>query len=219
MNLYPKGILPIYEVKKFTIIFYSVGALGFLIPWLRNFFITITPFALLLAFYLLAIYHENYSKREVIVFGSIAIAGFIIEAAGVNTGAIFGTYWYGAGLFIKIYNTPLLIGLNWLFLTYTSIVIAQKITKKPFLQVLLAPTLMVGYDLVLEQLAPMMDMWRWSGSVIPIRNYVAWWLIGFLFVGIVKVQKIEPKNPIAAILFVCQLVFFLVVYILSMLLQ
>jgi len=213
MNIYPKNVLPVTEVKKFILIFYSIGILGFLIPWSRNIFITITPFALLLSTYLLAVYHNKYFKREVFVFFTIFFLGFCIEAIGVNTGYIFGNYSYGGALGVKLFNTPLLIGLNWLFLTYTATAISEKITNKTALQLIIVPSVMFAYDLVLEQLAPKMDMWSWTSASVPLKNYIAWWIIGFLFVGLIKIFKIETKNPLAAILFICQFLFFMILFI------
>jgi len=68
MELYPKNKIPISEVRKFLIIFYIVGLLGFIIPFTKAFFISITPFALLLNVYLLAIYHEKYTLKYVLIF-------------------------------------------------------------------------------------------------------------------------------------------------------
>lgn len=213
MNFYPKNNLPVTEVKKFILIFYSVGFLGFLIPWSRNFFVAITPFALLLSIYLLAIYHSKYSKRDIIMFIVVATLGFFIEVIGVNTGFIFGNYSYGGALGIKLFETPLLIALNWLFLTYTACAISEKISNKITIQILIAPSLMLLYDLILEQLAPFMDMWNWKDSVVPLKNYIAWWVIGFLFVTLIKFSKIETKNPLAVILFISQFVFFALLYL------
>ena len=210
MNLFPKNILPTKEVRKFILIFYTIGVLGFLIPWTQALFITITPYALLMSTYLLVIYHENYSKKAILVFTAIAIIGFFIEVAGVNTGLIFGNYIYGDALGLKAFNTPLLISLNWLFLTYTAMSIAEKISKKWVVQLLTAPSVMLLYDIILEQLAPKMDMWSWQDSVVPIQNYISWWIIGFLFIGLIKVCKIEIRNPVAIRLFLSQYLFFLV---------
>lgn len=213
MNLFPKNILPTKEVKKFIVIFYTVGILGFIIPWTHNFFIILTTYALLLSTYLLLLYHENYSKKDILVFLAIAVLGFFVEVLGVNTGLIFGSYKYGEGLGIKLFQTPLLMGVNWLFLTYTALSISDKLTKNTYLQLIIAPTLMIVYDMVMEQLAPIMNMWTWANSSIPMKNYIAWWLLGFLFTRILKRSKINTNNPLALLLFICQFIFFVVLLI------
>jgi putative membrane protein len=213
MNLFPKNTLPTKEVKKFILTFYMIGVLGFLIPWTHGFFITITPYALLLSTYLLVIYHEHYSRKHILVFSAIAFLGFFIEVVGVNTGAIFGKYIYGNALGLKVFNTPLLIALNWLFLTYTAFSISQKISRNGIVQLLTAPSIMLLYDIILEQLAPQMNMWSWQDSVVPLQNYVSWWIIGFLFISLMKICTIETKNTVAIVLFISQFLFFIVLFI------
>ncbi len=196
------------ELRKFIVIFYTVGIVGFIFPFTKDFFITITPFALILSTYLLAIYHSSYSVKNVIVFVSIFLLGFTIEVVGVNTGLLFGNYSYGSALGIKFFDTPLLIGINWLFLTYvaTSIVDSLKINK--WIVVFVAPALMLVYDILLEQVAPKMDMWSWEGSIIPLKNYIEWYLFGFCFVAIIKIFKIDTQNPLSIIIFIAQFLFF-----------
>jgi putative membrane protein len=209
MKLYPRNKLPVREVRKFIIIFYVVGILGFLIPYSRDFFTEITPLALLLAAYLLGIYHNNWNKKTVLCFALIYLLGFSVEAAGVNTGLIFGHYTYGSGLGIKLLNTPLLIGLNWLFLTYTTLAIVEKFKIKAAFSIMLAPLLMLAYDFILEMVAPAMDMWSWDHASIPLKNYIAWYLLGLAFTGLLKAFKIRTQNPLALVLFVCQFAFFI----------
>ncbi len=209
MNLYPKNKIPLRKIKKFIVIFYMVGTLGFLIPFTNSLFIAITPFALLLNTYLLAIYHKKHDIKHIGVFVFIFITGFFIEMIGVNTGIIFGSYQYGSGLGIKIAGTPLLIGVNWLFLTYTSISVLDGLKINKNLSVIIAPTLMLTYDLVLEQVAPRMDMWSWQNNSVPLQNYVAWFLIALVFVAIMKIFKINTKNSLSRVLLTCQFLFFI----------
>ncbi len=208
MELYPKNKIPIADVKKFIVIFYLVGLLGFIIPFSKEFFIVITPFALLLNSYLLAIYHKKYALKDVLIFLLIFISGYVIEVIGVKTGLIFGIYTYGNALGLKMFETPLMIGINWLFLTYTATAITDSLKGNKWLAVFVAPALMLVYDIVLEQVAPKMNMWTWQNSEVPIRNYIAWYAIAFCFVLLFKIFKIETKNPLSAILFICQFVFF-----------
>ena len=213
MNLYPRNILPQKEVKKFVVIFYTVGLLGFIIPFSRELFIQITPLALLISSYLLFVYHNNISKKDVAAFMLVFVLGFLIEAAGVNSGLIFGHYSYGSTLGLKIWGTPLLIGINWLFLAYSSLVVAEKISHKAILQIAIAPTLMLIYDLVLEQVAPILDMWNWQDASVPLKNYIAWWCIGLAFTGFLKISKKDTSNPLALILLVCQFAFFALLFL------
>ncbi|KON26529.1 hypothetical protein AC481_07020 [miscellaneous Crenarchaeota group archaeon SMTZ-80] len=208
MELYPKSRIALKEVKKFIIIFYTVGFVGFLIPASRNIFIRLTPLALLLCVYLLAVYHNHYNRKSFLLFLIIYFLGFSVEVIGVNTGVIFGHYHYGAALALKVFETPLMIGINWLFLVYISTSIIDSFKVKPWITILLAPLLILAYDLFLEQVAPALDMWHWEASQVPLKNYFAWLFISFVFVGIFKLFKIKTENTLAKVLFICQFLFF-----------
>lgn len=200
--------LPAKEVKKFLIIFYIVGVTGFLLPYTRNIFIYITPMALLLNVFLLLKYHPIYSVKYVSVVLFLFISGYFIEVAGVNTGVIFGMYNYGNTLGLKLLNTPLIIGINWVFLTYASLSVSSLLIKNSWMQLVVAPAIMVVYDVVMEQVAPRIDMWHWQGNVIPVKNYISWFVIGLFFVSLFKLLKIDTRNPLAVTLLVSQFVFF-----------
>jgi putative membrane protein len=208
MKLYPKNRIPVREIKKFIVIFYIVGFLGFMIPFTKNIFILITPFAILLSMYLLGLYHTSYSGKNIVLFLLVVLSGFFIEVVGVKTGLIFGNYHYGKALGIKLCETPLLIGINWLFLTYTGTSIIRSFKIKPVFIILLAPLLIVVYDIVLEQVAPKTCMWFWENSTVPLKNYIAWYLIGVIFVSFFQIFNIKTENTMAKILFISQFLFF-----------
>lgn len=203
------------QVSLFFVVFYAIGIIGLIVPYSFPLFVRLTLLALILSIIGLFIYHRSIKpKQDILIFSFIFFLGFIIEAIGVNTGRIFGNYQYGDALGLKLFNTPLFIGLNWLFLTYTGVSISEKLSGKISVQLLIAPTIMLVYDLVLEQLASKMDMWSWPNASIPMENYIAWWLIGFVFGCIFKLFKINTQNPIALVLFLCQFLFFTVLFIL-----
>ncbi|MDZ7635724.1 MAG: carotenoid biosynthesis protein [Bacteroidales bacterium] len=105
---------------------YGVGLAGMLLPFTRELFIKITPLNLLFAAAFL-FYGEKPALRVIITGTVIAVASFLIEAYGVNTGKIFGHYTYGKALGPALLNTPLIIGLNWFLLIYCTNVISRQI--------------------------------------------------------------------------------------------
>jgi Phytoene/squalene synthetase len=214
MNLYPKGEIRISNVRNFIVIFYIIGLLGFTIPFSKPIFIVITPLALLLNIYLLAAFHPKFDVKSLLVFLFVAVAGFFTEVIGVKTGLVFGNYVYGKGLGLKLFDTPLLIGLNWLFLTYCAVEITTELKMRFWPSVFIAPGLMLVYDFALEMVAPLLDMWSWNDDRVSLRNYVSWYVIAFAFTLIIKVFKIEIRNPLAMVLFACQLVFFVILALL-----
>ncbi len=196
-----------------VILFYIVGVIG--IATFQTLFIALFPFALVLSFLTMLLYDSSvFSGRVITGFTLIFIGSLILEIIGVNTHQIFGSYSYDEALGIKILNTPLLIGLNWVMLVYSSASLAQKVFGDNWLSVLVASGVMVVYDLVLEQVAPLLKMWSWDQGVVPFKNYLDWFIIAFLFHAILKLMNIKSNNVVASVIFVCQFVFFVSILIL-----
>lgn len=201
-------------IKIFFPIFYLVGLVGLLLPISYPLFVKLIPYSLLLSFVGLAFFYPyKILKRELIIFASIYFLGFAVEAIGVNTGLIFGSYSYGLGLGFKVFETPLIIGLNWLFLVYVTSTILEPFKLPALVKAVLASTLMVIYDVVLEQVAPKMDMWSWSDSIVPIKNYVAWFSIALLFHLLLKIFKVRSENSFSLLIFLCQFLFFIALFL------
>ena len=197
-----------------VILFYSVGVAGIALPYTRPFFVVLIPLALLLSFALIAVLHNlSESKSEVIVLVLIFVLSYLIEVAGVNTKAVFGSYIYGDALGLKLFGTPLLIGINWVMLVYCSASILE-MTRWPVpIQILLASLMMVLYDVVLERVAPLLDMWSWEGDSIPGQNFLAWFVVATGFHVLMKWRKVRTINPVAPAIFICQIIFFIVILI------
>ncbi len=198
------------EIKIFYAIFYLVGVLGLSFPETRPLFIRLVPFALILGFAGVLLFHEaKWEWKTLTAFVLVYISGFVIESIGVNTGLIFGEYIYGKTLGYQIFETPLIIGMNWLFLVYVSSSLTERINSGKFISFLLPPVLMVVYDLVLEQVAPDLGMWNWKNEVIPLQNYIAWFVVAFIFVLVFRLLNIKTSNKIAPLIFILQFLFFL----------
>jgi bisanhydrobacterioruberin hydratase len=197
-------------MKKFIIIFFLTGIAGIILPVTRNLFIGLIPLALLVSAALLVLFHSggNYYR---LFFASVIVytLGYAIEVAGVSTGLVFGHYRYGGGLGLRAYGTPLIIGLNWLMLVYMTSSVTEKLKIRGFPGIITASLMMLVYDLILEQVAPVMDMWYWDGGVIPLRNYTAWFLLAICFHSIFKAFNVRARNPLAEVILICQFIFFM----------
>lgn len=201
-------------LRRFLIIFYIIGIAGMLLPVTSGFFIFLTPLALLMSFGLLMMHHQpGFNAKNTAVFSFIFITGLVVEIIGVKTGLIFGNYFYGKGLGLKIFDTPILIGMNWLLLVYTTGTIMQKINITPVLRITAGASMMLIYDLVLEHVAPKMDMWSWENSEVPVNNYIAWWLIAVFFHSLIELFGIKLKNSLSITILVTQFLFFVVLYL------
>ena len=196
------------------VVFYSVGVIGMLLPATADYFLQLIPFALILSFTVLALFDESENRRILLLYLLfIYVSSFAIEVAGVYTGALFGTYSYGGNLGLKLWETPLIIGANWFFLVYTSAAIFEKTSIAPSLKVLLASTAMLVYDIVMEQVAPKLDMWDWKHPSVPFQNYFTWFLIAVIFHIGLRWLKIRIKNKLALTVLLCQFIFFVLLFV------
>lgn len=206
--------LRIQRIKTilFFVVLYLVGLAGLTNPLTHDFFLGATPLILLGNFTAILLFHQpviNHSTRWTFVL--IFLVCLAIEMVGVATQKVFGSYVYGDALGIKLFNVPLMIGVNWVMVTYCSASIAEWTRKSKSVQVVLAATIMVIYDMIMEQVAPYLDMWYWNGKTIPLRNYIIWFLLGLVFVGYMKYKRVSTINPIAPAILICQICFFLLI--------
>ena len=206
--------LKLEKVRGFIITLYIVGIIGTALPLTRDFFIVLTPVILLLSSALLLYFHTPVlNGKTSLVFLIIFLASYFTEVAGVKTGQIFGTYSYGKALGLKLFDTPLLIGLNWILLVYCSAAIFEKVPVGNIGKAAGASLLMVLYDLVMEQVAPYMDMWSFGAGTAPLRNYISWFILALIFHLIVRFAGIRLTNRLAPFIFFCQFLFFIVLLI------
>jgi bisanhydrobacterioruberin hydratase len=201
----------------FFIVFYAVGVAGLKISQTQHFFIILIPFALLLSFITILLFHKSLnSSKTRFVFFTIFLLSYLIEVAGVSSQLIFGNYSYGSGLGFKLFATPLMIGINWVMLVYCSASIMERFRLPVSIQVFLAAVLMLLYDIVLENIAPFLDMWYWNANTVPIQNYVAWFVLALIFHTLVKWKKVKTENPLAPAIFICQFLFFVAILLFIM---
>ncbi len=198
------------KAELFFVIFFIVGFAGTITPITRPFFIKLFPFAVLLSFSAILFFqNSDYTIKTILVLSLTAILGFTVEVAGVNTHIIFGSYNYGNTLGIKLFNTPLLIGINWVMLSYSGSAITENIQVSVLMRIVFASIIMLIYDIFLEQLAQVLDMWRWNNSIVPVRNYVAWFLIALILQTIIKLSGIKIENSIALKIILIHVAFFM----------
>lgn len=199
------------------IILYAVGAIGSTLGGLDLFHLT--PVNLLLSAALLFAFHPTNEKPLLVYAVVVFVCGFLLEWAGVETGRIFGSYFYGENLGVKWFDIPIIIGLNWLLLSYCSSVVAANLlknrTSNPLWLALAAAGLMLLVDVFIEQVAPRVDFWYWKNNLVPVQNYTAWFVFSFAFNFLFFRLHISTRNPIATILYVLQLLFFVALFFLQ----
>ena len=193
--------------------YYMVGLAGLSLEKTQSLFQALIPFTLLCSLYFLWLFHEKADLRIYLTGLAIYLTGYLVESVGVNTGAIFGDYVYGKTLGIKLWNTPLMIGVNWLLLIYSCWALSGIFTVNRWLRYLAGSTLMVLYDFALEPVAIRLDMWNWHGEAVPLQNYAGWFLTSMILFIFLDLSTKDLKNKIAPALFIIQFIFFIILNI------
>jgi len=160
---------------------------------------------------LVAKHFESNSIKSYILFSiPVFLLGYGIEVAGVQTGVIFGEYEYGSILGIKFWRTPLMIGVNWVLLTYAAGYTVNTLSPNlnSVIKAAIAATLLVLLDFLIEPVAVKWDMWSWAEVDIPMQNYLAWWLIAFIMMQIFYYSFKNSTNKVAVAVLIIQFLFF-----------
>ena len=200
-------------IAVFLMLFFNVtGSIALFIPALETTVLTLTPFNLLVTFFIFYWANNDFSinliKTVIVVF----FIGLFIEILGVNFKVIFGEYSYGETLGFKILNTPIIIGLNWLSLSLACFGIASYIFKPKYLVVLGASFLMVFVDYIIEPIAMALDFWSWQDDTVPVQNYFSWFLVSIIIQFIIFQSKVRLNFKICFALLFSQVLFMLIQY-------
>jgi bisanhydrobacterioruberin hydratase len=167
-------------VSIFLVWLFHVSAVVGIFLGHADWFLPLTPLNLLLCFGLLLWNIPNLNKQDMFLLLVPFSFGMLAEWLGVNFGLIFGEYAYGNNLGPKIWGVPWMIGINWAILVFLTTSIAQKISKNLFVSSIIGAVIMVLLDLIIEQVAPQFDFWEFNNNIVPLQNYVGWFVVAFL---------------------------------------
>lgn len=176
-------------------LFHFSGLLGILFID-RELFLETTPINLFITFLLLFVNLPEMNRGVAIAASVAFVVGMGVELLGVNYGLIFGQYVYGNNLGVKLGGVPLLIGANWVMLTFiTGAVGAVFFKRSAFWAAVLGALLMVLLDLVIEPVAPKFDYWEFAEVTAPLSNYIGWFLVAFPIQWIYQ-TKVRTKDRV-----------------------
>lgn len=188
--------------------FFGIIGIYFLPDW----FLPATPITILISALVVFLRYEKYRFSRVVAFVVIAVLSFLVEVYGVHSGNLFGSYTYGNNLGWKVFDVPLIIGVNWAVL----IMVAQQLTthyigiNNRFFSAISVATLMTTFDLLLEVLAPQFDFWSFTHmNYAPVENFIAWFGVSFVF-GLYSYSHFRNQNRTAVLYGIAQLIFFMV---------
>ena len=189
------------------IIIHFFGIVGLLSPY-NVFFLAFTPYNLILSGFILFYYQKELNTPFLVFFFITFILGFLFELIGVKTGLIFGEYTYGKTLGLKFFDIPILMGLNWVTLIYSIGSIFNSIKISTFFKCFLGAISLMILDFFIEPVAIAFDFWSWKTISVPNQNYVAWFIISFLFLMFFYQLNFKKENKVSVIYFVIQIIFF-----------
>ena len=172
-------------------VLFAVGAAGHALPAALPLMLVLTPGFSLLTGALVAAPSLAAGGRRFAAWAAGAyVLTFLVEAAGVATGAIFGSYAYGPTLGWQWAGVPLVIALNWVMVVNGAVCLAGRIVPPragagwKAAMPLLAGLIAAAFDWVMEPVAIRLDYWTWAGGTIPFRNYAAWFVLAAVLAAV-----------------------------------
>ena len=192
--------------------FFIVGYIGHILYLTRDLMLFLTPL-FLLGMGILVLYPFFWKKDHRVLIWCLGsyLVTFTIEAVRVWSGIVFGEYEYGATLGPGLFGVPLVIGFNWVIVIMGSTELARIYVRDRRISPVLAGVIAVVFDIILEPVAMELDYWDWNGGVIPIQNYVAWFIIATLMSSTYSfVRKEGTSRPLIVYLLLQTLLFLIV---------
>ncbi len=197
-----------YYLAITFVFFLLVGLIGMFTSF-ENTFKELSFFNLVFTFLLVLISLKSEINHFIKPFLIVFLIGFIAEQIGVHSGLIFGSYSYGNSLGFRVFQVPLIIGVNWAILSFGAWHISELFTSNNRNRFLIGSLFMVLFDLVMEPTAIALNYWNWTSGEIPLYNYISWFGIGFLAMFIYA--KFPTKTSgITKIVFISQFIFFII---------
>jgi putative membrane protein len=191
------------------VVFYTVGIVGMSLPDQRDYFASLSFLNLLLSFGIVLLARKVAIKRFIGFLAFCFSIGFVAELIGVHTGLLFGSYHYGENLGVKVFKVPIIIGLNWGILVVISASLVERFQMSVYFKVLLATTLMVFLDFLMEPIANDLDFWHWRNDQIPLYNFVCWFVISLILQYFYfNFNKLAESNRVFNVLYTVMVVFF-----------
>ncbi len=204
-----------YSSIALITLFHIIGFAGFANEPLVYLFKKLVPFHLLLMLGIILWNNTSWNKHFIRFSIFIFLFSFLIEMIGTNTGLIFGKYSYGDTLGIKLWDTPLMIGVNWFLLVIgVGSALSYLRIKNKLFSASIGASILTLLDFFIEPVAIKFDYWLWYSGDIPFQNYLAWWVLSFTFILIFNRLHFNKQNIIASFLLLIQFLFFILLNLL-----
>ena len=179
---------------------------------LRQSVLNLTPIHLLVMFALFLWANSYFSIKLIKAIIVIYLIGVLAEVLGVRYNIIFGNYYYGNSLGPQVLEVPIIIGFNWLTLSFATYGVSSYLFKNKTVITVFASILMVLTDYIIEPMAGALDFWYWAGGKIPIQNYVGWFFVSLIIHSILVKMNFKFNIKLCLALLLSQILFFTIQY-------
>ena len=197
-----------YILSIVSVFFLSVGLVGMFTSFEHD-FRQLSFFNLFFTFILVVFSFRDNLILFAVLFSLIFLLGYSSELIGVHTGYIFGNYSYGSNLGLKLFEVPFIIGINWAVLSIGAWSWSGLFTKNSNYRILIGSGMMLLFDIAMEPTAISLGYWKWNLGIIPLYNYVSWFLISLPALYFCSKFKLT-NTGITKTVFVSQFIFFIV---------
>lgn len=208
-----KSKVEIKSLSIFVVWLFVVSALIGIALGFEDWFIPKTPLNLLVGIGLLFLNLDFSSPKAKWTFVIAFAVGMAVEILGVATGKIFGVYYYGENMGIKLMGVPYMIGLYWAVLVCSTAMMVRKVSLSPWITAAFGAVAMVLLDIFMEVMAGRFDFWHFADQVVPIQNYITWFVVAY-FLHLIAFFWLPYKGRTYSWnLYLSQIVFFIVTYL------
>jgi uncharacterized membrane protein len=133
----------------------------------------------------------------------VALTAVAFEAVGLATGIPYGRYQYSAALGPTLVGVPFLVPLAWLMMAWPSWVLAERLTRRPPVRVLVAAAVFAAWDVVLDPQLVRAGYWTWADPspglpgipTVPLTNLAGWLLAGGVLMTLLHVLVVRASVP------------------------
>lgn len=206
-------MIPTILIYLIPLVFVILNALKvnfILISMIENIGIIVGTFYIL--YYIIINKKDKWINSKFILFTYIFC--FILCKVNLITGIPLGRLEYGAVLIPKFIGVPLILPLTFLGAIILSTAIAQRLEfydkLNNFLKSVSVGIFLLIIDIFLEPIASKLGFWSWQTKILPVENYIVWFVFSVLFASFgFKYKLLDSKLPVHFVHFYSTIIIYL----------
>ncbi len=161
-----------------TLLIYISGIIWLLLPSMQQGTLALTPYIVslsLLALLLNEHRHYEWNSTLIIYYIGCYLATHLVE--------VMGRYSYSTLLGLQLWQTPLIMGCNWMIQLIALRELSTQYGLQGTSRVVVTTLLIVAYNLIIGQIAPLMGLRESSREGMPITSYLVGGIVSLLLLG------------------------------------